>query len=133
MYTSLVSIEPETRIGDTYDATKQPLCSDRDWRFYAIPAVKSQPWWKTWLPPAGTNLVRHIRNLILAVNRLPGHIQRRGLAMLHFLLIRPRILRFAERALQDLHDAMGIRVVVDRAAFAGRPDQDELVALASLH
>ena len=38
----------------------------------------------------------------------------------------PPIHRFSQRALQYLHDAMSIGVVVYRRAFARSPDQDEL-------
>lgn len=77
------------------------------------------------------------------VDCLFGDLRRRYLSLLDFVLVRPVVECFLQRALEDLwtsvlipisrrrrtrylHNAMGVGMVVDGASFSWRPNQDEL-------
>ena len=69
-----------------------------------------------------SQLVGHIGHLVFLIYLLGDDLH----GSLLFILFREREASLREVASQDLHQAVGIAVVVDRASLARRPDEYEL-------
>lgn len=66
-------------------------------------------------------LIGHVCHIIFFMNSLRDHAHR-----LLSLALGEIISRLSQIAVEDFHQAVGIAVVVDRAALARRPDKNEL-------
>lgn len=71
--------------------------------------------------PVQPKFVRHVCHLIFLIHRLRRHLHR-----LFSLAGREGIPSLGQVTTEDLHEAVGVAVVVDRASLAGRPHKDEL-------
>jgi len=72
-----------------------------------------------------TEFVCHVRHLVLLV-RLLGDDLHWAITLGNFWKLVPSL---REVAAQDLHEAMSIAMIMDRAALARGPDENELLRL----